>query len=409
MVENNIYEDFKISAVGDICPGDKSIMGLGVLSKTIKYGVDFPFDGVKNLLGGFDLLLGNFEGVLSNTVINKPSRQLTFCGQPDFGSALSKAGFQVVNIANNHTLEHGSEIFQETIRHLTNSGIRICGLRSQSSEFYSEPVIITKKGKTVGILGYNWIGTNKFSGADNYIAQVHDSIVNYSWHRDAAKDSQLRNIKSKMNSNVIHDIKQLRQKVDLVILMPHWGYEYVNYPPFGVILEAHTFIDAGADLIIGGHPHVIQGMEQYKSGLIFYSLGNFIFDSRDKHIRYSVLLDITWRSKVDCNYYFHPLYINKQFQPQIADIREKKHIVKTIGMSNQIISSFSSDRSAQDLEDDAVYRQYEAFYNKRKFKTILDHLIAIKEDTRVIMIILKKFYHFFIIIIQRLKGKKVRW
>lgn len=406
---NNINETLKIGAVGDICPGDKAIMGLGVLSKTKKYGVEFPFDGLRNSLSGFDLLMGNFEGILSEKVIGSRPIQLTFCGQPDFGRALASVGFHVLNLANNHTLEHGSGIFQETIGYLENAGIRICGLRSKSSEFYSEPVILSRKGKTIGILGYNWIGTERHPNADEFIAQVHDGIVNYSWHRDAAADRQLRELVSQRNVNVIQDIKRLKEKVDIVILAPHWGYEFVHYPPGGVILEARTFVDAGADMIIGSHPHVIQGKERYKDALIFYSLGNFIFDLRGKDLRYSVLLDISWSSKRDVSHCIHPLFINSQFQPELAKVREKKHILNIMDMSNRKIESVYSEKIPPELEDNSVYYRYEAFYRKSKIKTIINHFIAIKEDYRVLLIILKKMQNLFDLIIARLKGEKKRW
>lgn len=408
MVHRDMNEIIRIGAVGDICPGDKSIMGIGVLNKTKQYGVDFPLNKVKHILSGFDLLIGNFEGLLSRTVIESAPKQLTFCGHPDFSLALANAGFDVLNLANNHTMEHGAVILLETIQNLKNAGIRICGLRSESSEFYSEPVIISMNEKTIGILGYNWIGIKKFADADDFIAQVHDGIVNYSWNRDPANAKKLREIVADRNVNVLNDIEKLKKKVDIVILMPHWGFEYVHYPPCGVILEAKAFIDAGVDMIIGSHPHVIQGKERYKSSHIFYSLGNFIFDARERKLRYSVLLDISWAPKKGTSYQFHPLYINRQFQPQPADIRQKQRIMQIIDMSNRKIVS-TSTTDIQALEDDAVYSQYEQFYKRRKINTIINHFVAIKEDYRVILIIIRKINNFFHIIVSRLKGKKVRW
>lgn len=397
-----------IGAVGDICPGDKSIMGIGVLNKTNKRGVDFPFGKICDRLGRFDLLIGNFEGVLSAEVTGIAPKSLTFCGHPDFGAALNNVGFDVLSLANNHTMEHGVVVLQETIQTLKNAGIQICGLRSQSPEFYSEPVIVSRKGKTIGILGYNWIGTKRFADADNYISQVHDSIVNYSWHRNSENDNRLRGIAKNRNKNVINDIKVLKQKVDFVILMPHWGYEYVNYPPYGVTLEAKTFIDAGVDLILGSHPHVIHGRERYKNKLIFYSLGNFIFDARQKDLKYSMLLDVSWDLKHQEAYCLDPLYINSDFQPQLANGKQKNHIEKVIEESNKKIAN-ASNSEIHELEDDAIYKQYEDYYRKRKIKTIFDHFVAVKEDRRVVLIIFKKICNLVNLIFSRLKGEKLRW
>ena len=190
-----------IKAVGDICPGDKSILGLGVLNKTKLYGINFPFEKSGEFLRKSDLVIGNFEGLLFN---NKHySNDLTFCGLQGFANALFNAGFRIVNIANNHVFEHGLEIFLQTVEELENAGINICGLRSASNDFYSKPVEFKIKEKIIGFIGYNWVGTDRFCKADNYIAQSHDSLVNYTWKRE-----KIRNLEPGMaNRNVIDDIK----------------------------------------------------------------------------------------------------------------------------------------------------------------------------------------------------------
>ncbi len=398
-----------IGAVGDICPGDKAIMGLGVLRKTLMHGAGFPFDGVRHALNNFDLLVGNFEGVLSAGVAGERPVQLTFCGQPKFAEALAEAGFHVLNIANNHTMEHGSEILLETVNYLRGAGIEICGLRSSSEEFFSEPVIITRNGISIGVLGYNWIGTKKHKGADAVIAQVHDGIVNYSWDRDPSVNETLREKVALRNVNVMQDIKALRVKVDIVILMPHWGYEYVYYPPQGVVYEARSFIDAGVDLIIGTHPHVIQGGETYKGGLVCYSLGNFIFDMREREMRHSMLLDVDYTSRSQFSYRQHSIVINRNFQPKFADPQDDIEIAKIIDDSNKKIAAVNELSNNNELDDEVLYGEYVACYKKRKINTILNHFIAVKEDYRVIYIIFEKMLTFFKVMIANLKGEKIRW
>jgi poly-gamma-glutamate synthesis protein (capsule biosynthesis protein) len=171
----------RIKAVGDICPGDKYILRLGVLEKTRKYGVEFIFEKVKNELKEGDLVVGNLEGLLTEKVENLGSKNipLSFCGLPKFADALVSVGFNVINIANNHSFEHGPEIFLETVKLLKKAGISVCGLRDESKEYYSKPIIMKKKGKTLGILGYKWVGVNRFSNSNKYLAESHNSIVNY--------------------------------------------------------------------------------------------------------------------------------------------------------------------------------------------------------------------------------------
>jgi len=110
-----VSSGLKIIAVGDICPGYKAIMGMGAMTKSKKVGVDFFFDNVRPLLQNADLAIGNLEGVLSDAVRGPQAAELTFTSVPEFAVALSSAGFHPINVANNHTLEHGPGLFQETI------------------------------------------------------------------------------------------------------------------------------------------------------------------------------------------------------------------------------------------------------------------------------------------------------
>lgn len=402
-MDNNRDPAVIIKAVGDICPGDKNIMGLGVLNKTKRFGADFPLSEIKDFLRQGDIVLGNFEGVLSHKVRDKNKcLDLTFCGLPEFGDALARAGFNVINIANNHSFEHGPETFLETIDHLRKAGLKICGLRSNGPGYYSEPVVLTLNGCRIGILGYNWVGVNNFPEVDRYIAQSHDSLVNYTWERDKKPEIPT----SKANSQVIGDIRGLRKEVDVVILMAHWGYEFVTVPPYKLTLEAQAFIEAGANIIIGSHPHVLQGVQKYRGGFIFYSLGNFIFDSRARKQKHTAVLEVTLDKRQNISYKFTPLYINRFFQPKVASSKQERYVKMGIAKSSQTLVSFNKKET---LDDDKVYRDYEKYYNASKLFSIINHFIAIREDLAVIRLIFKKGVGFLKIILWRLKGKKVRW
>jgi poly-gamma-glutamate synthesis protein (capsule biosynthesis protein) len=312
----------------------------------------------------------------------------------------------VLNIANNHTFEYGSAIFSDTIEILENAGIQVCGRRNSTIDYYSMPVFLNIKGLEIGILGYNWIGKDKFNEADTYIAQSHDSIVNYTWNRDGVKDAELQSVVHEKNQNVIHDLRKLKQTVDFVILMTHWGFEFVHVPPLGVKLEARSFIDAGADLIIGTHPHVIQGMERYNNRSVFYSLGNFIFDSRDSKTRYTTILDMQIHDDEKIEYDFKPYYINKEFQPQYANKRQQKKLNEIIDRSTHVINSSSCTIK---LNDDDIYRQYERYYNWGKISAIYHLIHAIREDRKVIAVIFRKLQNLFEVIKLQFQGRKVRW
>ncbi len=108
----------KIMAVGDICPGDKAIAGLGVCSVMRKNGVGFTFQHAGDFLHGADIAIANLEGILSSQVESHNS-DLNFTGIPAFAEELRIKGFTVINVSNNHVLEHGNEIFMETVKILT--------------------------------------------------------------------------------------------------------------------------------------------------------------------------------------------------------------------------------------------------------------------------------------------------
>ncbi|MFH0959655.1 MAG: CapA family protein, partial [Pseudomonadota bacterium] len=367
-----------IIAVGDLCPGDQAIMGAGILGKTKRHGPDFPFLWAREFLKSADVTVGNLEGMLSRKVSGSGGARLRFCGLTEFAGAMRSSGFTVVNLANNHVLEHGPELFLETVQILKDAGLRVCGLRSSGEKYYSEPVIISVDGQRIGILGYNWVGVNNFTDADSYIAQSGDSLVNYTWERTSEK----RVIGREHNTHVIHDVCELRKEVDLVVLMTHWGYEFVLVPPYNLTLEARSFVDAGADIIIGGHPHVIQGAEIYQKGVILYSLGNFVFDSRAMRIRRTVAAEITVTGERDISYRFFPYVVNSDFQPQQAVEGAGACIDSIIAESSQKLTS--EDREIL-LADDALYREYERYYHRYKMQNILWQLVlAIRDPSLMI-------------------------
>lgn len=394
-----------LKAVGDICPGDASILGLGICSLTIRRGVDFPFRYIAGEFSRADIVIGNLEGTLSGRMRRRSSLRLPMCGLPEFAEELRKTGFNVISLANNHVLDNGVETFLETVELLRAQGIEVCGLRG-ANEFYSEPAIVTVRGKKIGVLSYNWIATDKFPFADRYIAQSTDGVVNYTWNRNPAGDEENQGAYLERNLNVINDIRLLKQKVDIVVLSPHWAFEFVHHPPYGVTLEARSFIDAGADLIAGSHPHVIQGYETYRGGDIFYSLGNFIFDSRRRITRDSAILEAAIRKDggIDCSLRF--IRLNERFQPTYPPPDVEGTIAGIVEESNLKISS-SENRDI--LSDDRCYREFEKQYRLGKFHAVAGHLRAVFVYPPVIKGIMKKAFGFLRIVRLRLQGKRVRW
>lgn len=392
----------RIKAVGDIAPGDYIAPGLGVLSITDKYGCDFLFNNIRAGLDGGDLLLGNLEGSLSHLC---KKEDLRMCGSPEMAFSLKRAGFDVLSVANNHVLDHGPEVFRETVMHCQRAGLMICGLRGKS-EYYSQPVITEKNGSKVGILAYNWVGSENVESAGNYIAQIYDGVVNYSWSRDRDRDVKARNTIESKNRHVISDIKELRRHVDILIVLPHWGYEWIIYPPMGVILEARTFIDAGADVILGSHPHVHQGLELYKDKIVVYSMGNFLFDSFSKRYGSGMLISCALSPGEVPEYDISILDRDAFFRPVLSAKEDAARHMELVRKSSAAIA----DPDARLLlEDDLIYKEHEKEYSRIKYNKVLFLLRMAICHPSTMGTLGQKILNLLRIIILRIHGKKVRW
>jgi gamma-polyglutamate biosynthesis protein CapA len=390
-----------IKAVGDIATGDYTISGLGILGVSKKIGCDNLFTNISGVMKDCDLLLGNLEGSLSESCRITDMR---LCGLPEMAYSLKRIGFDVLSVANNHVLDHGPLVFMETVFHCKQAGLLLAGLRG-NSDFYSEPVIIDKNGLKFGILAYNWIGLDKNNQAGDYIAAVYDGVVNYTWNRDKDSDLAARQTIQFKNQKVIEDIKNLRMLVDIIILMPHWGYEWSFYPPYGITTEAKSFIDAGADLILGAHPHVPQGIEIYKNKLIVYSMGNFLFDSTTEKFKYGMMVEY---KIIDSTHMHNLIFIDRgdKFRPCIAS---KEASTRNMEIVNESSARITSLNSQQLLDDDLIYLEFERQYKALKISKILYLLKNIPRHPFIIAPIIKKILNLLKLAALRITGKKIRW
>lgn len=156
----------------------------------------------------------------------------------------------VVSTANNHAYDYGKKALVETIRYLQDSGILSVGTSIDSLES-ARPAIVEKSEIRIGFLAYTQF--MNFNGP--WVGRV------------ALFDKQ----------RASHDIEELRSKVDVIVVSYHGGAEYVDKPGDEVRRDFRFLADCGADIVIGHHPHYVQGIEWYGRKLLFYSLGNFVF------------------------------------------------------------------------------------------------------------------------------------
>jgi len=246
-------------AVGDM------MLGRNIAKNIRQNGPEWLLGDVKSTLSGSDILFGNLESPLTSDK-SLPRRGFGFTGDPEMARWLKDYGFTVLSVSNNHAFDRGAGGITDTLKYLSKFGIVACGGGTEPSEPY-QPQIVDVKG-------------TKFA----FFAA--ESIVNFD---STSGKSGVAFLDSK---KIISEIKKIRNDVDFVIVSLHWGNEYKKHPNTNQIRIAHDFIDNGADVIIGHHPHVLQGIERYKDGLIFYSLGNFIFDQRDEPTKRSVIAAI---------------------------------------------------------------------------------------------------------------------
>jgi poly-gamma-glutamate capsule biosynthesis protein CapA/YwtB (metallophosphatase superfamily) len=202
-----------------------------------------------------DVFMLNLEHPLT-TSENKVEKEFNFKMHPRYVKTLQHGGVSIVAAANNHIADYGLEGILETMHALGSAGIAYVGIGSTLAEA-RKPVVIQRKGWRVGFLGYH--GGQRFAATPTQ-AGLAPRVERYS----------------------VEDVRRLVGLVDYVVVNLHCGVEYAEHPEPWQVELAHRIVDAGADLIVGRHPHVLQGVESYRGATIAYSLGNF-FLQREVH------------------------------------------------------------------------------------------------------------------------------
>ena len=256
-----------------------------------------PFAKVLPIIRKADIAFCNLETALivdghapvKRHVIATPAENL---------DQLAATGFHVVNVANNHVLDRGETGCQRLIESLQSKGIETVGLQDAGR---SKPVILSRKGMRVGFLGYADYGFR------TTLMPLRERIA-------------------------LEDVADLRKRVHCVIVSLHWGFEYVEFPSPQQQRFAHRLIEAGAEMVIGHHPHVVQGTEQYRDGLIAYSLGNFQFriDLGDDFLSTGtgIMLRVCRSAKGRLRYEAIPIKLSRSDEVELAPA-EDSHFMTT--------------------------------------------------------------------------------
>lgn len=252
-----------IAAVGDIMldGSAREIMQ--------EHGYDYAFDKMRPWLQKADIAFGNLEGPLTTRGTPAPDKKYLFRSPPTkVATALKDAGFDVVSLANNHSLDYGSDGLADTVSALNDAGILHVGA-GENLAIARRAAVLERNGLKVAFLGYSLTFPEEFWATANSAGTVFG-------YREIVEN----------------DIKAARQKADIVVASFHWGQESkTELRPYQVAL-GHAAIDAGASLVIGHHPHILQGVERYKNGVILYSMGNFAFGSYSQKAKVSALAEV---------------------------------------------------------------------------------------------------------------------
>jgi len=254
-----------------------------------KKGGAAVFAGVRPYLEKADVAFVNLECPVSTKGTAVKTKKYTFRGRPQLVDGLISAGIDVVSLANNHSLDYGTAALLDTVSRLDKAGVAHAGAGANAKAAQAPAILDTPAG-TVAVLAFTDIIPGGFA------AGPKTAGVN-----PASPD----------RARVLASIKAAAAKADYVIVSFHWGIEYTGNADQDQRKLAHEAIDAGADLVLGHHPHVIQGMELYHNKLVAYSMGDFVFDHYSRVTGEAYILQLSLPPQGAPSFEVVPVYLNE--------------------------------------------------------------------------------------------------
>lgn len=296
--------ELRISAVGDI------MLDGTARPELQKNGYDYAFAATRDLLRQSHIVIGNLEGPLTRRGKAETGKQYIFRSPPDkVAQALRHAGFDVLSLANNHSLDYGTEGMVDTIDSLAAYGIRYMGAGSNSREARA-PVFVPVGNQMVAFLAYS------LTFPENYWATSNTPGTAFGHEK-----------------NIVADVKAAREYADVVVVSFHWGQESKTDLREYQTRLGHAAIDAGAQAVVGHHPHILQGVERYKHGVILYSLGNYTFGSFSQKARVSAIAQLSFSGSTLSKVKLQPINVlNTEvlFQPRPLSGEDAEHVIEQI-------------------------------------------------------------------------------
>lgn len=287
---NGNGKSFSLLFAGDV------MMNRGVedtIQKQASGNWEFPFDQIRGELSDADITFGNLEGPVSDKGTDRHNLY-SFRMNPGVIPALKNVGFDVVSLANNHIGDWGREAFEDTMRRLRREGVQYVGAGWNKQEALT-PTIFETKGKRVGYLAFTDVGPNELRAGE---ALSGIAIADF--------------------ETVENAVRQSKGLVDILVVSFHYGDEYQSKPNARQQKLARLAVDAGARVVVGHHPHVVQRIEEYNGGVIAYSLGNFIFDQNfSEETMTGLLVKVEFEGDNISAVVPTPVIMNEFYQPRI--------------------------------------------------------------------------------------------
>jgi poly-gamma-glutamate synthesis protein (capsule biosynthesis protein) len=276
---------------------------------------DYLYEDVRDLISGADIAVGTLNAALSDFPPHTGCiKTFVLVGSANNADAMANAGFDVMSVATNHIKNCGlsncgNRAFFDTMDNLARVGIQPVGAGKDLQEAM-QPVVIEKNGIHFGFVSLGEIESMAFASENTPgIAPLPEDF-------DIAE------------ANLQTAIRAAQENADVVIAMPHWGSDYSNTPNYRQLFFDQVAVDAGADLVIGNHPHVIQGMREIEGVPVFYSLGSFVFDQDwSLETQQGIIVVVIFRGTEFHDFEVFPVHIDGDGHVQVAASPEYEEIL----------------------------------------------------------------------------------
>lgn len=333
------HEPVTLVVVGDI------MLSRYVAQKIEEHGdPGYPLAGVRQILQQGDIVFGNLESPITpGRTIGVP--EMVFRADPPVAAALQTAGFNLLSLANNHSWDFGAQGLQDTMHHLDQNNIGYVGAGPNQSQTLA-PRYLEVKGTKLAFVAF----------CDPDLLPEHNPATGTGPGPDPG-------VAPLVTELVTSTVREAAAQSDFTVFYLHAGREYDPLPDQTQSHFARLAIAAGADLVLGSHPHVIQKLEQYRGKYILHSPGNFIFDQLwSRETREGVITSITISSGEVEQIEFVPFYINDETRPVLCDSTQGRQVLARLAPDGeysrhlQTIPVWDTEKNVFTTSEQLVYR-----------------------------------------------------